>query len=114
MAKSLGPSKPRLDKLSRLKKVLITYFVNPETRFRWSTLLGISLGFLLVASSFAAYRILMRPNGEFSQVLVPIVYVHVGILSILVGLVARRLMALWREHRRGQAGIRLHIQLLSL
>lgn len=83
---------------------------------RISRILGIALMSLAVLAGFGTYAAFtgVPPLGGDPDTLVVMVYVDLVIMLLLGFIVARRIVALWSERRRGSAGSRLHVRLVAL
>ncbi len=101
---------------------------NPVRSERWSQLRGwadryslsrklaVALSVAAVISGFATYAVFQDsgPLGPEPTSIVPLLLVNLTILLSLSALIARRLIQLWVERRRGSAGSRLHGRLAAL
>jgi two-component system nitrogen regulation sensor histidine kinase NtrY len=87
---------------------------------RWSARVGLSrkLAFLLatlaVVAGCATYLVVTGEEGPDSRTLTWLLLVNLVLLLALGAVVARELVRLWIERRRGLAGARLHVQLVAL
>jgi len=87
---------------------------------RWSARVGLSrkLAFLLatlaVVAGCATYLVVTGDEGPDSRTLTWLLLVNLVLLLALGAVVARELVRLWIERRRGLAGARLHVQLVAL
>ncbi len=83
---------------------------------RLSRILGIALMSMAVLAGFGTYAAFtgVPPLGGDADTLVIMVYVDLVIMLLLGFIVARRIVALWSERRRGSAGSRLHVRLVAL
>jgi two-component system nitrogen regulation sensor histidine kinase NtrY len=79
--------------------------------------LAIALTVAAVASAFATYVAFTQPTAIGSRatsLVVGLLYLDLILLLALGALVARRMVQVWVERRRGAAGARLHIRLVVL
>ena len=78
--------------------------------------LALALSVAAVVSGFATYAVFQDagPLGFKPTSVVPLLLVNLVILLSLSALIARRLIELWVERRRGSAGSRLHGRLAAL
>ena len=77
--------------------------------------LAVALTVAAIASGLATY--LQLSSGEISQrpnVVLLLLYLDLVLLLLLAALVARRIVQLWVERRRGSAGAKLHVRLVVL
>jgi two-component system nitrogen regulation sensor histidine kinase NtrY len=89
---------------------------------RWASRSGLAnklalvLTVAAVASGLATYAALTEspPFGHDPDTVFLLLNIDLVILLLLAGLIARRLVGLWVEGRRGRAGSRLHIRLVAL
>ncbi len=89
---------------------------NWALRHSLSRKLAIALSVAAVISGFATYAVFQDsgPFGLKPASVVPLLLVNLVILLSLSGLIARRLVQLWVERRRGSAGSRIHGRLAAL
>jgi two-component system, NtrC family, nitrogen regulation sensor histidine kinase NtrY len=86
----------------------------------WSVRVGLSrkLAFLLVTLSalagVATYLVLTGAKGPDAGTLIWLLLVNMLLLLALATVIAREIVRLWLQRRRGQAGARLHVQLVVL
>ena len=86
----------------------------------WSVRVGLSrkFAFLLVALSalagVATYLVLTGAEGPDPRTLVWLLLANLVLLLALATVIAREIVRLWLQRRRGQAGARLHVQLVVL
>lgn len=73
----------------------------------------LTLAFLAGFGTYAAFRG-APPFGGNPDQLVVMIYIDLAILLLLAFVIARRVVALWSERRRGSAGSRLHVRLVAL
>lgn len=78
--------------------------------------LGFYLSIAAILSGIATY-IVLTTSGTFSDKsnrILPLIYLDLTLLLLLAAIIVKRLVELWSEHRRGQAGSRLHVQIVGL
>lgn len=83
---------------------------------RFSGRLTIVLALAAVASCLATYFALVK-SGTFedkANKVLPLIYLDLILLLGLMAVIGKRLYELWREHKQGLAGSRLHIRLVLL
>ncbi|MDA0261762.1 MAG: HAMP domain-containing protein, partial [Proteobacteria bacterium] len=85
-------------------------------RHNVSRKLAFALSIAAVISGFATYAVFQDagPLGFKPLSVIPLLLVNLTILLLLSALIARRLVQLWVERRRGSAGSRLHGRLAAL
>jgi nitrogen fixation/metabolism regulation signal transduction histidine kinase len=85
-------------------------------RYDIVTKLPYVLSFLAIFCGFATYWALTRddPLGEKSRLVIFLIYLDLTILLLLAVVIARRLVELWIEHRRGLKGSKLHVHIVAL
>ncbi len=85
-------------------------------RYGLARKLAFALSIAAVVSGFATYAVFQDagPLGFKPASVVPLLLVNLVILLSLSALIARRLIELWVERRRGSAGSRLHGRLVAL
>jgi two-component system nitrogen regulation sensor histidine kinase NtrY len=83
---------------------------------RASRLFGIGMLTLAFVAGFATYLAFRGapPFGADPDQLVIMIYIDLAILLMLAFVIARRVVGLWSERRRGSAGSRLHVRLVAL
>ena len=77
--------------------------------------LAVALTVAAIASGLATY--FQLSSGEISQrpnVVLLLLYLDLVLLLLLAALVARRIVQIWVERRRGSAGAKLHVRLVVL
>ncbi len=93
----------------------VRHFLSKMTRrLSGKVALGLAVGALL--SCVATYMALST-SGSFedkTQHVLPLIYLDLFLLFSLLIVIIRRLSALWREHKQGLAGSKLHIKLVLL
>ena len=74
------------------------------------------LSVLAIVCGFMTYWALTRDNplGEKSRFVIFFIYLDLTILLLLAVVIARRLVELWAEHRRGLRGSKLHVHIVAL
>ncbi|ASG20720.1 sensor histidine kinase NtrY-like [Nitrospirillum viridazoti] len=88
----------------------------------WSARLGlgnklaVALAFAAVLSGFATYAALTQqpPFGNSPNTVSLLLTLDGALLLMLLALMARRIVGLWIERRRGLAGSRLHVRLVAV
>ena len=85
-------------------------------RYGLARKLAFALSIAAVVSGFATYAVFQDagPLGFKPASVVPLLLINLVILLSLSALIARRLIELWVERRRGSAGSRLHGRLAAL
>ena len=80
------------------------------------SLLALGVGLLAIVSGSLTYGILSggQVYGPSSPLLVGLLLINLLLAVSLGGLIAWRLVRLWKEHRSGQAGARLHVRLVGM
>lgn len=73
----------------------------------------LTLAMLAGAGTYAAFTGI-PPFGGDAETLVIMVYLDLALLGLLAIVIARRVVALWSDRRRGSAGSRLHVRLVAL
>lgn len=83
---------------------------------RWSTRLSFILIGLAVISGFATYAALTEtpPFGDDPNTVIWLLNLNLIILTVLVILIARRIISIWSGRRRNIAGSRLHVRLVLI
>ena len=83
---------------------------------RVTRLFGIALMSAAVLAGFGTYAAFTgaTPLGAGPSTLVVMIYIDLIIMLLLGFVVARRIVALWSDRRRGSAGSRLHVRLVAL
>jgi two-component system nitrogen regulation sensor histidine kinase NtrY len=90
---------------------------------RWATRVGlagkVAVGLAVCAtlSGIATYVAFTNPSGDVpraTDLVVILLYLDLFLLLALGVLVARRMIQVWQDRRRGSAGSRLHIRLMVL
>lgn len=81
---------------------------------RSSNLIAISLSIAAIISSVSTYFVLIGTSPDRNRSLFPLVYLNLFLLLSLAVVIAKRLVALWLERKKGLAGSKLHIQLVGL
>lgn len=76
----------------------------------------LSLSLAAVISCVVTYVALSKASSldDKSYRVLPLIYLDLGLLLALLVVISKRLMELWREHKQGLAGSRLHIKLVLL
>ncbi len=87
---------------------------------RWATRVGLSrkltfvLAILSVLAGGVTYLAVTSAEGPNPRTVVWLLVVNLVLILTLGAVVARELVRLWIERRRGHAGARLHVQLVAL
>lgn len=83
---------------------------------RVTRLFGVTLMSAAVLAGFGTYAAFTgaTPLGADPSTLVVMIYIDLIIMLLLGFVVARRIVALWSDRRRGSAGSRLHVRLVAL
>ena len=96
---------------------------NPRLRLaRWARRSGLGRKFAFgltvaaAASGVATYAAMTgaTPFGQDPNTVLVLLYIDLALLLLLGAVVARRIVQLWSERRRGSAGSRLHVRLVML
>jgi len=82
--------------------------------YRSSNLIAISLSIAAIVSSVSTYIVLIGTSPDRNKSLFPLVYLNLFLLLSLAVVIAKRLVVLWLERKKGLAGSKLHIQLVGL
>lgn len=82
----------------------------------WQTKLGIVLVMSSIASAFLTYAALNEapPFGKDSSAVIWLLNLDLVLLLLLVTLIARRIIGVWANRRKGIAGSNLHVRLVYL
>lgn len=82
----------------------------------WQTKAGVLLVGLALASGLATYGALTQtpPFGHNPDTVIWLLNVDLIILLLLVSLIARRIVSVWINRKRGLAGSRLHVRLVFI
>jgi two-component system nitrogen regulation sensor histidine kinase NtrY len=85
-------------------------------RYNLASKLPYVLSVLAIVCGFMTYWALTRDNplGEKSRFVIFFIYLDLTILLLLAVVIARRLVELWTEHRRGLRGSKLHVHIVAL
>lgn len=95
---------------------IITYALKIIHNDRFVRLLGAILSIAAILSGIATY-LALTSSGNFddkSSRVLPLIYLDLTLMLLLSVIIAKRLVELWVERRRGAAGSRLHIQIAAL
>lgn len=86
------------------------------TSRRVTRIFGICLMTLAVLAGVGTYAAFtgVPPLGADPSTLITMVYIDLILMLLLGFIIARRIVALWAERRRGSAGSRLHVRLVAL
>ncbi len=82
----------------------------------WQTKVSLLLAVAAIISGFATYAALNEapPFGNNPDVVIWLLNIDLVILLLLVALIARRIVLLWANRRKGLAGSRLHVRLVYI
>lgn len=82
----------------------------------WRTKAGILLVFAAIISGFFTYGALTQtpPFGNNTDTVIWLLNIDLVILLLLVSLIARRLVSVWSNKKRGIAGSHLHVRLVYI
>ncbi|MDP4725336.1 MAG: ATP-binding protein [Alphaproteobacteria bacterium] len=85
-------------------------------RYNLASKLPYVLSVMAIVCGFMTYWALTRDNplGEKSRFIIFFIYLDLTILLLLAVVIARRLVELWIEHRRGLKGSKLHVHIVAL
>lgn len=85
-------------------------------RRSWRTKASLFLVVAAIASGFATYAALTDtpPFGNDPQTVVWLLNIDLILLTLLVALIAKRLVAIWSGRKRGIAGSHLHVRLVYI
>lgn len=85
-------------------------------RFGVGRKLAVALALAALVSGIATYVVITSkpPLGPDPNVVLLLLNLDLVLLLLLGAVVARRLVALWVERRRGMAGARLHVRFVAL
>lgn len=83
---------------------------------RLSKYIAVALSVCALMSCIATYLVLARVGlfEDKSHRVLPLIYLDFVLLGSLILVISKRLMALWRDHKKGLAGSRLHVKLVVL
>lgn len=73
----------------------------------------LTLAVMAGAGTYAAFTG-VPPFGDDPNTLVVLIYLDLALLGLLASVIARRVVALWSERRKGSAGSKLHVRLVAL
>src|SRR5690242_19501399 len=90
--------------------------LNWAARIRLGRKATIVLAALALASGIATYAAMTgaAPFGPSPQAVLLLLNINLVLLLVLAAVVARRLVQVWAERRRGLAGSRMHVRLVVL
>ncbi len=82
----------------------------------WGRIFAVSLSVGALLAGIATYAALTGapPIGDSPDLVLILLNVDLALLLLLMVVVARRIVAVWSERRRGSAGSRLHVKLVVL
>jgi len=92
----------------------LTPLSSSKKGYRSSNLIAISLSIAAIISSVSTYLVLIGTSPDRNRSLFPLVYLNLFLLLSLAVVIAKRLVVLWLERKKGLAGSKLHIQLVGL
>lgn len=78
--------------------------------------LGLFLSVAAILSGIATYVVLTgsTPYADKSRHVLPLIYLDLTLMLLLAVIIAKRVVELWMERRRGLAGSKLHVQIAVL
>lgn len=82
--------------------------------YQLSRRLALGLCLAALVSGVATYIVLTGHRVDKTSRVLPFIYLDLTILLLLSVIIARRLVELWEEKKRGSAGSKLHIQIVGL
>ncbi len=87
-----------------------------SSRYRLGNKLAVGLALLAVGAGFATYAALTEtpPFGNDPNTVILLLTVDLVLLLLLVAVIARLIIGLWIERRRGLAGSRLHVRFVAV
>jgi len=90
--------------------------LSPKLRHRIGTIAAVVLTLLVVAAGAATYAALtdLPPFGNDANTISLLLTLDLVLLLLLGVVIARRIVGLWIERRRGMAGARLHARLVLI
>ena len=91
-------------------------FLRTSRRYNLASKLPYVLSLLAIICGFMTYWALTRDIalGEKSRSVIFLIYLDLTVLLLLAVVIARRLVELWIEHRRGLRGSKLHVHIVAL
>ncbi len=99
-----------------LKKVFSGMAFSNLKHRSWHTKLGIVVVFAAVVSGFVTYAAMseMPPFGDNPDVVIWLLNADLIFLTVLMTLIARRIIKVWSNKKRGIAGSHLHVRLVYI
>lgn len=96
----------------RLSNSLLCYLHND---LLWRRL-GLFLSIAAILSGIATYVVLTgaTPFSDKTRTVLPLIYLDLTLMLLLAVIIAKRIVELWIERRRGLAGSKLHVQIAVL
>ncbi|MEI8295146.1 MAG: PAS domain-containing sensor histidine kinase [Alphaproteobacteria bacterium] len=85
-----------------------------RSKYRLSSLIAVSLSIAAIISGISTYIVLLGTSPDRNKSLFPLIYLNLFLLLSLAVVIAKRLVGLWLERKKGIAGSKLHIQLVGL
>jgi two-component system nitrogen regulation sensor histidine kinase NtrY len=82
----------------------------------WLRRIGFFLSVAAILSGIATYLVLTGTDdfGDKSSRVLPLIYLDLTLMLLLSVIIAKRLLELWTERRKGSAGSKLHVQIAAL
>lgn len=82
----------------------------------WLRRLGLVLSVAAILSGVATYLVLTATDdfADKSSRVLPLIYLDLTLMLLLSVVIAKRLIELWAERRKGAAGSKLHVQIAAL
>lgn len=116
VSKDSSLSPPPSQDTAKNRHWIITYALKLIHNDRLVRLVGAILSIAAILSGIATY-LALTSSGNFddkSSRVLPLIYLDLTLMLLLSVIIAKRLVELWVERRRGAAGSRLHIQIAAL
>lgn len=87
-----------------------------SSRYRLGNKLAVGLALLAVIAGFATYAALTEtpPFGDDPNTVILLLTADLVLLLLLVAVIARLIIGLWVERRRGLAGARMHVRFVAV
>ncbi len=103
--------------VKRLLKKSISGIKFSQLKYRsWRTKAGVFLVFTAIISGFLTYGALTQtpPFGNNTDTVIWLLNIDLLILLLLVSLIAKRIVSVWSNKKRGIAGSHLHVRLVYI
>ena len=99
-------------RISNLSKIFLHFLQNDALIRRF----GLYLSIAAALCGIATYVVLTTSHIfiDKTQKILPLIYLDLTLLLLLAVIITKRLVELWSERRRKQAGSRLHVQIVGL